>query len=210
MMPERGGTPTAAPAVPYALRVATREPPPAEDDPGPAARVERAPTAVYAAIRRHLGGDIPHPAEAAHWSADDVAALQETLSDQAAAIDSLERRAMMLMSPTAFVLALGINNAAHVGGSAVAGSLYYGGLTTLIVAIALGGVALWPRRPLSDPTLSPPRHRDADPAVVVPLMAESAAHNFRGYHLKTLSLRFHLVGLVAGSCAIVAALAYLR
>lgn len=178
-------------------------------DPGGALPAPAAPpAALHAALRQGMG--VALPVEGEPWTQDDMVALRETLGDQAAATDSLERRATLLISPTAFVLGLGINNAQRVAGNLVAGVLYYLGLVVLIASVGIGGLVLWPRRPLNDPTLSPPRHRCAEIGIAMPPMLEAARRNFRGFHLKTLGLRLQVISLVLGAGAIVAALGYLR
>lgn len=149
------------------------------------------------------------PGEERAWTQTDLQAIRESLKDQGDALDSLERRAVTLMQPAAFILALGINNVTRVGAHATAKVLYYAGMSVLIGAIIAGGLVLFPRRPLRDPTLTPPRHPDAVAYKVVPLMLASADRNLRGYALKTLGLRAQLVALVSGSVLMVGALASL-
>jgi len=132
-----------------------------------------------------------------------VRTLRAILADQATATDSLERRALLLISPVAFVLALGINNVVRVASRPLQQTAYYAGLMILVAGMMAGATVLWPRRPLHDPTLMPPRGPDIDTADALTVMAASSLHNVKGYRLKTVALRLELVALVLGSLAIV-------
>jgi hypothetical protein len=142
-----------------------------------------------------------------HYTANDLTAMRMYVGDQVAAIDSLERRAVAILQPAGFILALGINNARNLAAATVSKGLYYFGLVALIGAIVAGGVVLWPTRRLRDPSLTPPRHPDASPDHVVPILIEVTHRNVSGYHIKTLGLRTEVGLLVVGACVLVGTLA---
>jgi hypothetical protein len=141
-----------------------------------------------------------------HEPVEEGGFFRATLADQTSAIDSLERRALTLMQPVAFVLGLAINNAQRVGHEAGPASLFYAGMALLVFGLVMGGVVLWPRRPLRDPIVTPSRPSTPTPTVAAKAIRTEVVHNVGDYEAKTIALRLQLACMITGSATIVAAL----